>query len=126
MPDRTRNRLFATARERHRPPHRTDGTKMVFVTAAAHRRARHLATPARKDDFLSYLFAACEACEVLPVAWVVLDEHYHAIFRPEGTATVSTLIKRQHGETARVWNPQDDASGRKVWYHFWDRNLWTE
>jgi putative transposase len=115
-----------TERHRHRPPHRTDAGRALFITASTHQRVAHMALPRRRDRFLELLFAECDRHCIELLAWVVLREHYHVVIVPEAAERVPDLITGLHRHTASDWNAEDDTQGRQVWYQYWDTTLWTD
>jgi putative transposase len=118
--------LFASPKERHRPPHRPGSGLATFVTASTLRREPHLGTAARRSRFRELLLETCEATQTELIAWVVLREHYHAIIVPESGEAFSTWINALHRRSASEWNREDQRRGRRCWYEYWDRALWTE
>jgi dethiobiotin synthase len=60
-------------------------------------------------------------------AWAIFPNHYHFIAQaPDDGATLSRMIQRLHSLTARQVNELDQASGRKVWFQYWDTCLTYE
>ena len=61
------------------------------------------------------------------IARVVLNNHYHAIVQsPEKAETLSKFVGSYHKFTARKWNDEDNANGRKVWWNYWDTCIRSE
>ena len=55
-------------------------------------------------------------------AWAVFPNHYHFLAHsPDNPETLSVLIRRIHGASAKNLNAQDGVSGRKVWFQYWDK-----
>src|SRR5437867_730434 len=108
-----------TTRERHRPPHFGAAGDTIFVTAATVRRVPHLRSPARKDGFLELLQKYSEQCRVRLIAWVILDEHYHAIFRPASAMPLPVCIGSIHSAASTLWNEEDITPGRQCLYQYW-------
>lgn len=60
-------------------------------------------------------------------AWVVLNNHYHAIVQsPEKAEILSEFIASTHKYTARKWNDEENCNGRKVWWNYWDTCICSE
>jgi putative transposase len=59
-------------------------------------------------------------------AWAVLPNHYHLLVHVTEFGVLGDVFRLVHGPTAREWNLQDDALGRKVWYRFADRAIRSE
>jgi putative transposase len=115
-----------TPRERHRPPHQTDRGRALFLTASTVGRKRHLASCERRDYFWELIRSGATARSIELIAWVILEEHYHLIIVPAGLQTVEDWIEGIHACSSRDWNREDNATGRQVWYQYWDRSLWTD
>lgn len=115
----------ATPQERHRPPHIVAGDAL-FVTASTLKRIPHLRSPARKDYLQQLLSRRCQEFQIDLIAWVILDEHYHVVLRPDTQEGFLSWIQALHRDTAREWNREDTAPGRQIWYEYWDTTLWTQ
>jgi putative transposase len=59
-------------------------------------------------------------------AWAVFTNHYHMIARGNDAKNLGLFINHLHSETARKINQHDNATGREVWYNFWDTKLTYE
>ncbi|MEN6371324.1 MAG: transposase [Armatimonadota bacterium] len=60
-------------------------------------------------------------------AWAIFSNHYHFVaMSPEDSLSLSEMIKRLHSVTAVELNRIDNASGRQVWYQYWDTHLTFE
>lgn len=81
----------------------------------------------RKDDWRDAFLKSAGIYQWLVIAWVVLDNHYHAIVRSPGNPkTLSKFIGSYHKYTARKWNNEDGLMGRKVWWNYWDTCIRSE
>jgi putative transposase len=111
---------------RHRPVHFSVADGCYFITAATLHHQPLLHSAARRGWFVECVHADADHFGAELVAWVVLPDHYHLIARVPEAATVACWMRRLHTHTALVLNREDRTSGRKVWYSYWDRCLWTE
>ena len=108
----------------HSPAHRLSRAGAYIVTAATYQK-RPLFRSAKR---LAYL---CEALLQLAPrhgwkleAWAVFPNHYHFIATTEQEAvTLPRFIGHLHTTTAKEINLQDEATGRKVWFQYWDSHL---
>jgi putative transposase len=84
------------------------------------------------------LFSGCDRLDILErsllslskeylwqlEAWSAFANHYHIIARGNDDAkNLGLFLNHLHGETARKLNAFDQATGREVWYNFWDSKL---
>lgn len=100
----------------------------IFITASPVKRVPHLLVPECWTWFAERLRSRAEACGRVLVAWVVLKEHYHVVFRPTGEAEVDAIrwVPSIHSESSLQGHREESCAGRQVWYAYWDRALWTE
>ena len=121
-----RDWLFATAQERHRPPHAPAGGIAIFITASTLDRLALLETRSRRTAFQELIHSSAREFEIELVSWVILREHYHVIAVPQGDASISQWVQALHRRSSTHWNREDVTEGRQCWYQHWDRTLWTE
>ena len=111
----------------HRPAHVLAPNKMYIVTAGTMRKEHFFQEPDRRELLQEALFEALAAYGWLLKAWAVFSNHYHFVGRsPENAGTLKTMIQRLHSQTARAVNRLDGASGRRVWFQYWDTCLTYE
>lgn len=92
-----------------------------MVTAATYKKAHLLNTPERLDLVQSRLFEVAAEFGWQLEAWAILVNHYHFVARsPDDPGTLRRLIGKLHMQTAKALNILDGASGRKVWFQYWD------
>jgi len=115
----------------HHPPHIFLDDTWYIVTAAILNHA-----PLLSDRYAKAL-ARDRLRELVPefgltlLAWVILDNHYHVIFKAQRGAALSRFFGRLHGSTSRQINQRDGTAGRQVWHNYWDTcirreaDLWT-
>ncbi len=89
---------FWSSRSRHKPPHLYVGGMAHMITASTIQHGHILAPTSRKDLFLRTLGEICLAWGITIIAWVVLDDHYHAILVPADAqhAARAALAARQY------------------------------
>ena len=110
----------------HQPPHPLHVAGVYLLTAACYEHARHMASPARRQDLLGLIQQQCQAREITLYAWVVLPNHYHLLADVPEMSALGELFRRAHGRTAHDWNEDDGAPGRRVWYRYSDRAMRSE
>ncbi len=111
----------------HSPMHLFVPNTLYMVTGSTLQRQHFF----RADDRLRLLQAAllevAEAYSWSLQAWAVFSNHYHFIARsPNDATTLRKMIQRLHSQTARTVNQLDLASGRQVWFQYWDTCLTHE
>ena len=122
MPDR----IFKTST--HTPAHLFLANAIYMITGATYKKLSIMKTEARKSEWSSSFIIASEVYGWDVVAWVVLDNHYHVIVKaPEHSAgNLPKYVGSFHKFTARRWNDEDNAIGRKVWWNYWDTCVRSE
>jgi len=105
----------------HNPPHLFVADTLYMLTASIYREANLIESAKRKTEWLEAFHEAAKIYEWKIIAWVVLNNHYHAIaLSPEYAGSLSDFINSYHKFTARKWNKDDGVKGRKVWWNYWD------
>lgn len=108
----------------HAPPHRLSATGTYMVTAATYKKAHLLAFPERLDFFLNLLLSCATEFNWTLHAWAVLSNHYHFVASSAGEpANLKTMLSKLHTLSAREFNRQDQAEGRKVWFQYFDTHI---
>jgi len=108
------------------PIHRL-GTDGVFMVTGATLYRQHLFNGPKHLDILegSLLSLAKEYLWQLE-AWAAFTNHYHIIARGNDAKNLGLFLNHLHSESALKLNELDRASGREVWYNFWDTKLTYE
>lgn len=111
----------------HNPPHLFLPNALYMLTASIYQKELLIQTSNRKQQWAEAFLKSAGIYNWQIVAWVVLHNHYHAIVRsPEKAETLSEFIGSYHKYTARKWNDEDNLSGRKVWWNYWDTCIRSE
>jgi putative transposase len=98
-----------------------------MVTGSTYQSERLMRASKRKEDWRDAFHRSAEIYQWQIIAWVVLDNHYHAVVRsPVDPKTLSKFIGSYHKYTARKWNSEDGLIGRKVWWNYWDTCIRSE
>lgn len=122
MPDQ----FFKTAL--HAPAHLFRADAIYMITGATYKKQSIMKTEARKSEWINSFIKASEVYGWNIIAWVVLDNHHHVIVKsPEHSAgNLPKYVGSFHKFTARQWNDEDNAFGRKVWWNYWDTCVRSE
>ena len=111
----------------HNPPHLFLPNTFYMLTASTFQQEPLLLSPQRKTEWLESFLSAANIYKWQIAAWVILNNHYHGILRsPEKAGTLSKFVGSYHKHTARKWNIEDEMTGRKVWWNYWDTCLASE
>ncbi len=111
----------------HNPPHLFLPNTVYMLTASIYSKEPLLTSSNRKMDWVEAFIKAAETYGWQIIAWVILNNHYHAIvLSPDKVETLSMFVGSYHKFTARKWNGEDNADGRKVWWNYWDTCIRSE
>jgi len=111
----------------HNPPHLFLPNTIYMLTASIYKNERLIQSRKRKLQWVESFLKSAEIYSWQVIAWVVLDNHYHAIIQsPEKAETLSQFTASYHKYTARCWNEEDQRNGRKVWWNYWDTCIRSE
>jgi putative transposase len=111
----------------HAPLHRLVGKGTYIVTAGTLNK-EHFFRDAESLDLLeAELLAKAREYQWQLEAWSVFANHYHFVGHAlDDAATLKSFLTHLHADTARGINQRDSASGRQVWYNFWETKLTYE
>ena len=110
----------------HSPPHLVYDDTYYLLTATCYDHLFHMHDPLRRRQVLDAHFEKFITAGMEIQAWAVLPNHYHLLVHVTSFEALGDIFRLVHGPTARDWNLQDDALGRKVWYRFADRAIRSE
>jgi putative transposase len=88
-----------------------------LLTAACYEHAEIIGQSIERMSMFedALLSALSETCEYI-IAHSILPNHYHALVISDDIAGVRSGLGRLHGRCSRMWNLQDDSTGRKVFH----------
>ena len=107
----------------HSPVHRFDRPGTYIVTAATYQKQLYFASTARLTYLTNSLLALAEKYGCSLRAWAVFANHYHFVGTSAEREALRRLARHLHADTARYINEEDDATGRKIWFQYWDTQL---
>jgi len=111
----------------HNPPHWFQANTIYMLTASIYQGKHLIHSSERKTVWRNSFFEAAKLNGWHIIAWVVLNNHYHAMVEsPENLSSLSNFIASYHKFTARQWNNEENAPGRKVWWNYWDTCIRSE
>ena len=97
-----------------------------MVTAGTYGKEPFFGTSGRLSFLQRQLFLLCEEYSAKLQAWAVFPNHYHCIARLEQPLDLRDLVRHLHSVTARELNHLDGATGRKVWFQYWDSQIFFQ
>jgi putative transposase len=108
----------------HGPTHRLESAGAYMVTAATYQKQPFFRTAARLTFLCDSLLHLLPKYGWKLEAWAVFPNHYHFVaISQQKAVTLRKLIGHLHTITAKEINRKDKASGRKVWFQYWDSHL---
>ena len=116
----------------HAPVHRLSGTGAYMVTGATYLKAHHLRTAQHLNLVQDTLLATADEFDPNGAgwrlqAWAVMSNHYHFVaISPARPESLRDFISKLHAQTARRMNELDAATGRRVWYQYYDSHITYE
>ena len=119
--------MFATKDWPHAPVHRLDSAGIYIVTGATLQKQHFFKTPKSLDMLENELLSLSKQYQWHMEAWSVFVNHYHFVARGYHDAgPLDLLLKHLHANVARQLNELEHATGREVWYNFWETKLTYE
>ena len=98
-----------------------------MVTAGTYLKRHHFMGRNRVEVLHRGLLAVAAEHDWRLEAWAVFSNHYHFIAHsPAQPETLSPMLGKLHGLTAKWVNQLDGAAGRKVWHNFRETRLTHE
>ena len=110
----------------HSPLHRLDARGTFMVTAGTYGKEPFFGTSGRLTFLQRQLILLCDEHSAALQAWAVFPNHYHYIARLEQPLNLRDLVRHLHSVTAREVNRLDGAAGRKVWFQYWDSQIFFQ
>jgi putative transposase len=112
----------------HSPPHRPSfGRSRYLLTASCYEHRPHIGRDGRRlDDFVAGLLRTLAGHARRTFAWCVLPNHYHALVDTADVETLLDELGRFHGRTSHLWNGEEGARGRIVFFGCVERAIRSE
>jgi putative transposase len=109
----------------HAPPHFEYAGEQRFIISATCFEHQPIigASAERMAECESALIEICDDLSARLYAWCVLPNHYHLLIKTDELEKFLYRIGKFHGSSAYLWNGQDDARGRKVWFRAVERSM---
>ena len=110
----------------HHPPHIFLDNTWYIITAATLDHAPFLAADRAKVLVRDRLQELVLESELTLRAWVILNDHYHLLFKAKRGKGLSRFFGQLHGSSSRQLNRWDGITGRQVWHNYWDTCIRSE
>lgn len=110
----------------HHPPHLYFDHTYYFLTARTYQGQKVFFCDERKQLLLISLKAEVQRYDYKLMAWVILENHYHLLFRTFKSDYLSKIINQVHGSVSYQLNKIDNTPGRKIFQNYWDRSMRDE
>ena len=111
----------------HAPTHQLAVGGTFFVTGATYQKLHHFPGANRLRVLQRGLLTVAEKFGWQLEAWAVFSNHYHFIAHSPADADDATSLRAMlgmlHVKTAGWVNKLDAATGRQVWFNFWETRL---
>ncbi|OIO18275.1 MAG: hypothetical protein AUJ23_04130 [Candidatus Magasanikbacteria bacterium CG1_02_32_51] len=132
----------------HRPFHIYDG-HTYFVTGRCYKGVDYFYNVERKGLFQKKLGEIVKELDIGLFSWVILNNHYHILFKLNGMNGVTSdslsqdeldrlapvipkdshlvkFVTKLHSVISKLLNEMDNTPGRKIWYQYFDYCLRNE
>ncbi len=110
----------------HSPAHQLGAHGTYMVTGGTYRKTPIFNSKRRLDFLRKTLFAEAGAKSVGLQAWAIFPNHYHFIAAFDAISDLQEMVRALHSITAKAANAADAASGRKVWFQYWETRMTFE
>ena len=105
----------------HQPKHIYLDDTMYFVTASVYQKKPYLSKDKYKSFLLNKMIEFFAKFAYKWFAYVILNNHYHTLFKTRSGKDLGKVFGRVHGSTSYHLNKSNETPGRRVWQSYWDR-----
>ena len=110
----------------HHPPHIYLDNTYYFITARVYEGKRIFNTDQKKRILLNTIRVELHKNKYILMAWVILENHYHILFKTKLAFNLSRIMNRIHGLVSYRVNKIEKLQGRKIFQNYWDRCIRNE
>jgi putative transposase len=109
---------------KHSPRHHEAGKGLYLVTSTCYEHQPWIgANDNRMDWFTTELLEVLANHAKRVDAWAILPNHYHVVVLTDSCPVLLRNLARLHGRSSFLWNGEDAARGRKVWFNSLEREI---
>ena len=105
---------------KHQPKHIYANNQMYFITSHIHNREFLLDTDSKTDKLLFKIFSFAWEDGIELRAWVILNNHYHILFKVSDGKNISNFIGKIHRGFTFEMNELEGTRERRLWRNYWD------
>ena len=106
--------------KKHHPLHIYEDDTIYFITARTIKKEKFFNTDEKKKILLQELKKFLEKYYYQLYAWVILDNHYHLLFKTKAGKDLEYFISDLHSTSSKNLNKLDNQKGRNIWYQYLD------
>ena len=106
--------------KRHQPHHLYVDDQLYFVTAHTYLNRYKLKNDFERQKIQDKILSFIKCYNYELYAWVILDNHYHVLFKTRRGKDLPKLFGKIHGGYSYEMNKQENCKGRKIWQNYWD------
>jgi len=117
--------------KRHQPIHFYLDDFLYFFTAHTYLDRYQMTTEFEKLKILDKIKDFLKSFNFTIYAWIVLDNHYHLLFKSYKGRDLPTVFGKIHAGYSYEINALQNCRGRKIWQNYWDwcirseKDFWT-
>lgn len=105
----------------HQPKHIYLNNTVYFVTVSTYQKQKYLDNGDKKAYLLYKIREIFDNFKYQLYAWVILNNHYHLLFKSKLGKDLSKIIGTIHGNSSHYFNEIENKQGRRLWQSYWDR-----
>ncbi len=110
----------------HHPPHWYKDNSIYFITARTIDAESYFIGPSKRKIIYDALKEGIKKFKVDLYAFVILNNHYHLLFKIQKGVELTNFIGFINGKSSKTLNELENKSGRKIWYQYWDHCIRNE
>lgn len=107
-------------KKRHQPIHLYFENHLYFLSSHTYQNQCLLKEDTCKKHLLEKIKLFFKEYDFSLYAWIILDNHYHLLFKSSEKINLGKLIGTIHAGHSYEMNRQENRSGRKIWQNYWD------
>jgi len=117
--------------KRHQPKHIYLNDYLYFLTAHTYLNQYQMKGEFEKKKIMNKIEDFFQVFNFKLYAWVVLDNHYHILFKTAKGLDLPKAMGKIHGVFSYEMNKTENQPRRKIWQNYWDwcirseKDFWT-